>query len=318
MKNAGVKRILRMMCMVLFAIALCTEGLRPANAFADEDSTGTLIVNYAYSNNEFHIFRVAENTADGFVPVEAYKDYRISLEAGTASEWRALAATLSVYTQRDRITPLADQITDNSGSAQFRGLESGMYLVMGESQMKDGYNYQPIPFLIILEKAESLTAQVKYEEDYAGGGDVPEKIDLSVRKVWKDNGSESSRPDNVIIQLLNNGEVYDTAVLNKENQWSYVWKDLASDGNWKVAEDRIPADYTVSIEQENLTFTVTNTRTGTITISGSTADSASSASGPQSPKTGDENKIIWWLIILAASGAVVRTAGYFVGKRKKE
>lgn len=316
MKKAGVNKIQRIMRMVICAIALCVLGLRPAYTFADADGTIRLIADYAYQDNEFHIFRVAENTADGFVPAEAYRDYRISLEAETASEWRALAATLAAYTQRDRIAPLASRMTDSSGAVEFCGLEPGMYLVMGETRMKNGYRYRPVPFLVVLGEEDFLSAQVKYEEDYVGGGDISGKMALSVRKVWKDSGSESLRPDSVIIQLLSDGEVCDTVVLNEENQWSFVWNDLDRDGNWNVAEDKVPMGYTVSIEQESSDFTVTNTCMSAAAGPGAASVPSASAFGTQSPETGDEGSIILWIAVLVVSGAAVRTLGCFV-KRKR-
>lgn len=46
---------------------------------------------------------------------------------------------------------------------------------------------------------------------------------LTVNKVWEDNGYPG-RPASVNVDLLRDGEVYATAALNADNQWTYTWQ----------------------------------------------------------------------------------------------
>lgn len=70
---------------------------------------------------------------------------------------------------------------------------------------------------------------------------VPENI--SVRKVWKDQGN--IRPDSIKVNLLRDGEVYDTVTLSDKNNWSFAWDNLDWRYEWKVEEDEVPAGYRV-------------------------------------------------------------------------
>ena len=78
-------------------------------------------------------------------------------------------------------------------------------------------------------------------------------------KVWEDDGTEA-RPESVTVQLLRNGEVYDTVTLSDENGWSHTWTGLDKDDTWQVVEADVPDDYTVTVTREGITFVVTNTR----------------------------------------------------------
>ena len=75
---------------------------------------------------------------------------------------------------------------------------------------------------------------------------------------------ESQRPTEIVVDLLKNGEVYDTVTLSEENGWSYNWDKLPrynADGTraeWTMTEQTVE-DYTVLIEKNGITFTVTNT-----------------------------------------------------------
>ena len=66
------------------------------------------------------------------------------------------------------------------------------------------------------------------------------------------------------IELLKDGEIYDTVILSGDGNWRYEWKNLPefnADGTkivWRVTEKNLKA-YTVEIEQDGITFTVTNT-----------------------------------------------------------
>jgi len=50
-----------------------------------------------------------------------------------------------------------------------------------------------------------------------------------VQKVWKDDGQESGRPDEITVAPLKDGEVKGEVTLNADNNWRYEWKDLDED-----------------------------------------------------------------------------------------
>lgn len=93
-----------------------------------------------------------------------------------------------------------------------------------------------------------------------GGGGGSTHTSKTVIKKWKDsNNKYEKRPTEIVVQLLKDGEVYKTAVLNEENGWTYTWSYLNRLSKWSIAEEVVPDGYTVSISQDGGTYTITNT-----------------------------------------------------------
>ena len=73
----------------------------------------------------------------------------------------------------------------------------------------------------------------------------PEKVNISVKKVWDDaNNRDGIRPDNVTINLEKDGSIAESVELNAGNSWSYTWKDLPKYENKKeitytLSEDEV-------------------------------------------------------------------------------
>lgn len=81
---------------------------------------------------------------------------------------------------------------------------------------------------------------------------------LTVHKVWDDNGCPD-RPDSVTVRLLRDGEIRETAELNRENQWTYTWEDLDDRYNWTVEEEAVSGYETRYRTEDNIVF-ITNHR----------------------------------------------------------
>ena len=91
---------------------------------------------------------------------------------------------------------------------------------------------------------------------------------VAVSKTWSGD-SASSRPDHVIVDLLNDGHVIDTVSLTAENGWQYTFEGLpTTDKNGKeyqytISEREIPG-YTSQITGDALIgFTITNKKNST-------------------------------------------------------
>lgn len=82
-------------------------------------------------------------------------------------------------------------------------------------------------------------------------------VDITVVKKWVDDGED--RPVSVTVQLLKDGEVYETVTLSAENNWSYTWKELSGEFQWSVVESNVPKGYVASYSQNNGVVTITNT-----------------------------------------------------------
>ena len=254
-------------------VCLLLAALLPTAAFArgliDTSEPVSLTIQYPCQGATFRIYRVAEVSAYGeYTLTGDFKDYPVALEQPDQAGWRALASTLEGYVARDGLQPLAEGKTDENGRLTFSGLEPGLYLVTGEKHTTGGVTYTPEPFLVSLPGLDGkdnwvydVTADPKYgQEKEPGGNPDGGTVKRKVLKVWDDDGGEEKRPESVTVQLLRNGEVYDTVTLSEENGWSHTWTGLDKDDTWQVVEADVPDGYTVTVTREGITFVVTNTR----------------------------------------------------------
>ena len=213
-----------------------------------------------FADVKFDIYKVADITASGeYAPTDEFEAYPVELEAQTASQMRVLAQTLAAYVSRDGLQPMYSDLTGQDGYAVFQELSDGLYLVTGGQYSADGYVYTPEPVLVNIpgysdgQPQYDVNIVCKYDKNTAAEDTVKRKV----LKIWKDSGE--NRPEEITVQLLKNGEVADTVVLNDENGWEYTWDGLDGSFLWQVAESDTPAGYTVSVSQEGITFVMTNT-----------------------------------------------------------
>ncbi|HJE18919.1 MAG TPA: Cna B-type domain-containing protein [Aliicoccus persicus] len=98
---------------------------------------------------------------------------------------------------------------------------------------------------------------------------TPEVTEISVEKVWTDaNDQDGVRPANITLNLLADGEVVRTTVVNEETDWDHTFTGLPvyKDGveiNYTVTENTVPGYTTnVSLQPDSPEdFVVENTRT---------------------------------------------------------
>lgn len=210
----------------------------------------------------FRIYRVARvNTASAtFTPVAPYSSYNV---LGASADWLDRAATLEGYILRDKLPATAQAVTDENGVVAFSGLQSGLYLIVGERFLREGYQYTPMSCFLSLPNSydggvtwvSQVSARMKFSRTPDAGG---QKLQRHVLKVWHDEGHEDQRPQKVTVDLLQNGEVYDTVDLSAENNWRYDWEDLDGASEWRLVEREVE-NYTHLVTQEGITFLVTNT-----------------------------------------------------------
>lgn len=290
--------------LVLLACALAVTA---AAQTIDLDRENTLTVSFGESGEgfpevEFSLYPVASLTEEGeYALTEDFAQYPISLEDLDSSGLRSLAQTLDAYVARDTLTPLLSQETGEDGRISFDSLSPGLYLVLGESYTQDKTVYTPSPMLFYLpgQGEDSgweyeVTASCKFDQEEIADATVSRKV----QKVWKDDGNRSKRPEQVLVQLLENGAVVDTVALSEENNWEYTWENLDASSRWQVAETNVPAGYTVTVTQEGTLFVVTNTYPG--------------KTPPKLPQTG----LLWWPVpLLACAGLALVLAG--AGARRR-
>ena len=113
-----------------------------------------------------------------------------------------------------------------------------------------------------------LTVPIDLDNEYANRlGEVDwifhveayNESQLSVRKVWSD-GNANHKSDSVTVNLLKDGRVEKSQVLNAENGWAYTFDRLQEGHTWTVEEADVPDGYTVSYSTVGTMTTITNTR----------------------------------------------------------
>ena len=273
------KHLLLPLTMLLLAFSFGTTAFAYERIDTEQEASLTVYFGQdgdGFSGVEFQIYRVADVSALAqFTLTGDFAGYPVQVNGLDSSGWRALAQTLDGYVARDGLEPLQTARTGRDGSAAFDGLSAGLYLVTGDRYREGRYTYTPEPFLICLPTLDEetdawiydVTASCKYDSRYnppgGGGGDDGEAdtIVREVLKVWEDDGNEEQRPDEIVVQLLRDGRVYDTVTLNERNNWKYTWFGLDADYQWRVVEYETPEGYTVSVYRQGITFVMTNSWT---------------------------------------------------------
>lgn len=320
MKRMSLRAHLTRAAAVLACLALLlSAGAVPAAAYTAIDTGAKASLTAVFDGaktekTEFRLYRVAEVSETArFTLSGAFASASVDLSAvDSASGWADMAVTLDAYAGSSKISPTATGTT-SGGKVTFSDLTVGLYLLEGDAVVSEGYTYTPAPAMIMLPTlTESDTwdytpsVTVKYDKALA-----EEPLDVTARKVWND-GNRSGRPTSVTVQLLRNGAVQETVVLNKDNNWTYTWEDLpgtyevegkAKPCTYTVSEQRVPAGYTVSVSQEGDTFKVTNTYRTTTT------------DNSKLPQTGTLN---WPIPVLTVAGLVLMVTGWYLLTRRKE
>lgn len=314
--------------LVLLAAVLCLlTSVAQAAGSIDLTRKPTLTLTYrdgktALSGAKFSIYRVADADETGELTVRSeFDEFDLDIRGKNDRRWREMAQTLESYVLRREFTPTDSGKTDKTGMLTFptqgKTLAAGLYLVIGERHTQGGNDYDAEPFFALLptqdlennEWVYDVSANVKF-----GKTPVPDDGDTVTRKVlkvWDDDGAGDSRPQEITVELLRNGKVYDTVKLSEKNNWRYTWLDLDADARWSVTEKTV-SGYTVSITREGITFVVTNTKKPDRTDTPDTPVKPSNPSKPSSPAkpTLPQTGAVWWHVeALALSGLVFLILG---------
>ena len=289
---------LTLVCLLVLGICVHAAG-----------QSGTITLHFSgqdgpISGVTFCAYQVAERLENGsYALTDAYAAYPIDL-ASAGQNWQSLAETFAGYTRRDRITPSAEGATDANGILKLTDLPEGLYLVLGDRIETDTYTVLPSECILSVPSRRGskwsfdVDADVKSEVNPPVG---PETVSRRALKIWEDAGYEDKRPAEITVQLLRDGEIQDTAVLNRENNWRCVWDALDAGYRWEIVEKEITG-YTVKVEKEGVTFTLTNTRVPT----NEPPETPDKPSKEGLPRTGQ----LWWPVpVLAMAGLILLIVG---------
>lgn len=300
------KRILPLLlCMVI-----CLAALRPVCAYALEpNAEASLTLHYekdgnAFPDQQIGIFRVAEAFSDGsFALIAPFASYPVNIQNITKQEqWHTVAQTLNSYIVANQVKPDREEKTDNTGTAFFSNLKTGLYFVREVIAENTAGTYVFNQFMVYVP-----TPQTDGSYNYAVEAKpkclefVP-KTQYTVTKLWQDGGNQGNRPDSVTVDIYKDGVLQQTKTLNADNNWSYSWSVSTEDkGKWTVAETSVPAGYQVSVQENGGVFSVINTRQGGTT---------------PPPLTGDNFIALPWILMMCFSGIMLVILDLYSRRRK--
>lgn len=299
---------------LFFGVLLCVLLVCPIDGNAAELETGrscSLTLDYSangkgFEGLEIRIYRVAEAFSDGtFELITPYAGYPVKIHGITSQkEWKDAAHTLNSYLHADHLKADRTEKTDAKGKAVFGELKTGLYLIDGVTAKNSKGIYTFESFLVYLPtplEGGSFNYQVNAKPKYRFEEKETERT-ASVLKLWKDNGKESQRPDSVEVNILKDGSIWKSVILNEDNHWTYSWKIPAGSGQWSVVEKNVPKGYTVAVSSNGTSFVIVNTKA---------EEKTGGTSGTELPKTGDTAPIWLYIAALSASGMLLLLLGAF-------
>lgn len=297
-RTAKHRTIMALCCM--FALMLATIGLSAPAATAATAAEGSLTVTYQYqeaalNNADISLYRLADwSVKGGYTPTGDFANhgkYPVDWDILNADQQilRDFANTMAGYIAVNK--PAAENTlkTDSAGVATFNQLKDGLYLAVVAPYQGNVLTCQTAAMLVALPNVhkdadEQRTLSIEPKVDCA----VPPTTTISVTKVWKDK-DQSKRPESVTMNLLQDGKIYDSIMLNSANDWKYTWKGLQTKHEYTVVEANVPGNYTALVDRENNDYTVTNT------------------AKTESAKTGASVAIIAVIVVVLAAAGIAIT-----------
>lgn len=319
------KLIVFMLCaVVVFSNAFSLSA--SAESF-DIGRHGSITVHYTdgtegFEGLEIRAYRVAALHSNGayglIVPFSAYAVNVNNIRS--QSEWKNAANTLASYIIADNIIPYCLMGTDENGVVIMENMETGLYLILAVNAERDGTVYSFENFFVVLPRPE----QNSWDYDVEA---IPKKdlysgyLEYSVVKLWKDNGYEDKRTQEVAVDIYRDGILQETQILCSENNWSYKWRDADGKGVWTVAEKDVPQGYSVVITQKENVFDVVNTYSPPEEEEKDPTeppdDEDEDRDTPEPPSTGDTPIAMRYYILMCVSGLAIIIIGICLGRKKE-
>ena len=180
--------------------------------------------------------------------------------------------------------------TDANGMAGCTDLQLGMYFIRQTNTVE---GYAPCtPFLVTvpMENAEGYV----YAVNASPKTEVAKLTSITIKKVWNTDASTKA-PDSVTVQLLRDGKVVETAILDESNHWQITYTDMPESDAYSIKEVNVPKGFTATYKRKGYVFTVTNTS-----------------------KLLQTGQLIWPIPLLAFAGVLLIAAGSVLLQKKRK
>lgn len=163
-----------------------------------------------------------------------------------------LAEKLSDYVETHDV-PTEVLTTDENGQIGYEELTYGLYLLRQTGAVKGFSTCSPFLFAVPLVTEN----EVIYDVDASPKTEVTRIKDINIQKVWLSDRPQTTDAS-VTIQLLRDGKVVETAVLNDANQWKITYENMPVSDAYSVKEIDAPKGYMPLYAQDGYDFTVYN------------------------------------------------------------
>ncbi len=315
-RRIGIIAFMLCICLYLIPCQVQAASTSDAKEPISTNENCSLTISYcsggiAFSELPVNLYKIADVSADyQYTLTSSFEKSKLILNGiQTVGEWNVIRSTLETYILANDITAGFNAKTDFEGKASFDALKPGLYLAITERIIQDETTYVFDSALIALPGlvADGLW---QYQVDVTSKSEIippsrdDEEIELKVLKLWKGDGGSSARPATIEIEIFRKGKSYQTATLSENNHWTYTWSAKDDGSDWKVVERNIPTGYTMTIEERETSFVLTNTLNRDV------------PDNPNSPQTGDTSNIFLWVILMIVSGSMLIILG-ITGKRNR-
>ena len=309
-RKIGILFILLCLCFHLMPCQVMAASTSDAVEPIIPENECSLTVSYccgetAFSGIQVKLYRIAEVSADfRYTLAQSFAASGLILDGiRTSGEWDVVRSTLKAHILAYNIAPEFTSVTNEDGQVSFESLKTGMYLAIVNQVEQDDLHYRFDSALIALPGLGS-DGRWQYQVSVNAKGEVlppvdpDEKIEFKVLKLWRGDEGRSDRPESVEVEIFRDGISYEKVVLSEENHWSYTWSAKDDGANWSVVERNVPQGYTMTVEERESSFVITNT------LISSTPDDPGDA-----PQTGDTSNIMLYVLLMTLSGSLLIILG---------
>ena len=309
-RKIGIVVILLLLCFQLMPYSVMAASTSDAVEPIIPENECSLTISYCYAETAFSdvevkLYRIADVSADfKYTLTQFFVDSGLILDGiRTAGEWNVVRSILEAHILASNITPDFISATNDGGQVSFENLRAGMYLAVAGQVEQNGLHYQFDSALIALPGL-GADGRWQYQVSVNAKGealppvDSDEEVELKILKLWRGDDGQNARPKSIEVEIFRDGISYKTVTLSEENHWAYSWSVKDDGANWAVIERNVPQGYTMTVEERQGTFVLTNTWTPT------------HPDGPiKPPQTGDTSNIMLYVLIMVCSGTVLITLG---------
>ena len=294
--RAHIRLLAAALCLLLCVQVFAAESV-------DLEKACSLTLHYtqrdaALSAQEIALYRAGDVQENGTYALTL--PYPVEIQGiPSEAEWQEAASTLSAYLTADAVAPHYTATTDETGTVSFTGLTPGLYLIRGLTVAVPEGTCVFGDFFMFLPRNESGSYTYDVDANPKHASFVPTGEDYSVLKLWKDAGAAVERPKEVQVDILKDGQLWESVVLSAANDWRYSWS--APQGHsFTVVERNVPQGYTVTVTENQTAFVITNT----------------APPDTDNPQTGDSAPILLYILLLCLSGMALILLGIWALRRK--